>query len=235
MRNILIQGAVEYGLKLTESDIGAFSLYYRLLEEKNRVINLTTITGENEVAELHFLDSLALMPLGSFAGKTVIDVGSGAGFPGFPMKIVERSMRLTSLDAQQKRVGFLEELRDALTLTGVDCVHMRAEEAARSPRFRDAFDFAVSRAVARLNILSELCLPFVRVGGAFIAMKSTDSDEEIKEAENAFGALGAVLEKVSDYRIPGTDVTHRAVVIRKITPTPDEYPRRFAKIEKKPL
>ena len=235
MRNTLIQGALDYGLSLTEADVGAFSQYYSLLEDKNTVMNLTTITGEAEVAERHFLDSLALMTLGSFAGKSVIDIGSGAGFPGLPMKIAEHSLRLTLLDAQQKRVGFLEELRDALRLDGVDCVHMRAEEAARMTRYRDAFDVAVSRAVARLNVLSELCLPFVKVGGAFIAMKSTDTDAEIREAENAFHMLGAELEKVTDYRIPGTAVTHRAVMIRKNSPTPEAYPRRFAKIEKKPL
>ena len=235
MRNILIQGACEYGLALTEEDVGAFGLYYRFLEEKNRVVNLTAITGESEVVRLHFLDSLALLALGGFAGKTVIDVGSGAGFPGLPMKIAERSLRLTLLDAQQKRVKFLQELLGTLGLTGADCVQMRAEEAARTPHYRDAHDFAVSRAVARLNVLAELCLPFVKTGGAFIAMKSADSDEEIREAESAFCALGAGLERIWDYKVPGTGVTHRAVVLRKQAPTPAEYPRRFAKIEKKPL
>ena len=235
MRNILIQGAKDYGLTLTETDVGAFRLYYTLLEKKNRVINLTAITAEREVAQLHFLDNLALLTLYNFVGKTVIDVGSGAGFPGLPLKIAEPSLRLTLLDAQLKRVAFLEELRDALALTDVECVQMRAEEAARLSRYRDSFDVAVSRAVAHLNALAELCLPFVMVGGVFIAMKGADSDDEIREAENAFNLLGASLERVTDYKIPGTNVTHRAVIVRKNTTTPDAYPRRFSKIEKKPL
>lgn len=234
MKNILIQGASSYGLKLTDTDAAAFGLYYARLEEKNRVMNLTAITGETEVAQLHFLDSLKLLMLGDFNGRSVIDIGSGAGFPGLPMKIADRSIRLTLLDAQQKRIAFLETLCDELQLPDVACLHARAEDAALTG-LRDSYDFAVSRAVARLSVLSELCLPFVKPGGAFIAMKGTDSDTEIREAKNAFHTLGADLENVVDYTIPGTDVTHRAVVLRKITPTPAGYPRRFAKIEKKPL
>ena len=235
MREQLIQGASSFGIALTDTDVSAFDRYFRFLSEKNRVMNLTAISGENEVAGLHFLDSLALLTLEDFRDKNVIDIGSGAGFPGLPLKIADRSLMLTLLDAQQKRVGFLEELCDALGLCGVLCVHARAEEASRTAEYRDGFDFAVSRAVARLNVLSELCLPFVKPGGAFIAMKGTDSDEEIQEAAHAFAELGASLERAADYKIPGTDITHRAVVIRKLSPTPDAYPRRFAKIEKKPL
>lgn len=235
MRNILIRGAQEYGISLTAQVIEEFCRYYAFLEEKNRVMNLTAISGEKDVAELHFLDSMALLTIESFNGKSVIDIGSGAGFPGVPLKIIEGSMTLTLLDAQQKRVAFMQELCDVLKIPNARCVHARAEETALLPDFRDRFDLAVSRAVARLNVLSELCLPFVKTGGAFIAMKGTDSDEEIKEAEKAFTFLGAKLDKVADYKIPGTDVIHRAVVARKKAPTPVGYPRRFAKIEKKPL
>jgi 16S rRNA (guanine527-N7)-methyltransferase len=235
MKNILIRSALEYGLQLTDDDIASFRLYHDFLEEKNRVMNLTAIAGAKDVAELHFLDSLALLTLTGFTGKSVIDVGSGAGFPGIPMKLAEKSIILTLLDAQQKRVGFMEELCRALALHDVRCVHARAEEAALTAAYRDSFDTAVSRAVATLNILGELCLPFVKPGGVFIAMKGTDSDGEISAAENAFHVLGAELEKVTDYRIPGTDITHRAVLVRKKSPTPEGYPRRYAKIEKKPL
>jgi 16S rRNA (guanine527-N7)-methyltransferase len=235
MRNILIQGASTYGLTLPDAGLPAFRRYFEFLEEKNRVMNLTAITGEKDVAELHFLDSLALLANGDFKGKSVIDIGSGAGFPGIPMKIAEPGLKLTLLDAQQKRVAFLEELRDILLLPDITCVHARAEEAALKPGFRDSFDFAVSRAVARLNGLAELCLPYVKPGGRFIAMKGPDSDEEIAEADNAFKTLGAELDAISDYKIAGTDIVHRAVIVRKIAPTPDGYPRRYTKIEKKPL
>lgn len=235
MRNILIQGSQEFGITLTEEAVEKFCRYHKFLEEKNKVMNLTAITGGKDVAELHFLDSLALLTLVSFSGKAVIDIGSGAGLPGVPMKIVEPSLSLTLLDAQQKRVCFLEELCAQLGLSETRCLHARAEEAAILPDMRGQFECAVSRAVARLNVLAEICLPFVEKGGVFIAMKGTDSDEEIRDAGNAFSKLGAMLENVKDYEIPGTGIMHRAIVIRKTAATPDGYPRRFARIEKKPL
>lgn len=235
MRNILIQGSQKLNIKLTEESIEKLCRYKEFLEEKNRVMNLTAITGDKDVAELHFLDSMELLTLDDFEGKTVIDIGSGAGFPGIPMKIAESSLKLTLIDSQQKKVAFLEELRTLLKMPDIHCTHARAEEAALLPDMRDNFDFAVSRAVARLNVLAEMCLPFVKPGGAFIAMKGTDSDEEIKEAETACIKLCAEIGKISDYVIPGTDIVHRAVIIRKTSATPDGYPRRFAKIQKSPL
>jgi 16S rRNA (guanine527-N7)-methyltransferase len=242
MRDILVQGARDLGIDLTSEAAGAFDKYYDYLEDKNSVMDLTAITGKKEVATLHFLDSLAILTLDRsapgnihFAAKAVIDIGSGAGFPGVPMCIAENTIRLTLLDAQQKRVAFLEELREIVGHPDIRCIHARAEETALKPELRDSFDVAVSRAVARLNVLSELCLPFVKPGGVFIAMKSIDSESEIREAENAFKCLGARLEEIADYTIPGTEVMHRAAVIRKIAPTPSGYPRRFAKIQKSPL
>lgn len=235
MRTILTQGAKALGIKLTDSALDAFSRYYELLEDKNRVMNLTAITGEKDIAQLHYLDSLALMTLANFEGKTLIDIGSGAGFPGIPIKIAEPSVKLTLLDAQKKRVDFMTEICLALHMADVSCEHGRAEEAALLPDRRDCFDFATSRAVARLNVLCEMCLPFVKKGGAFVAMKGIDSDEEIREAENAVMTLGATIENISDYEIPGAGVFHRAVIIRKIAKTPDGYPRRFAKIQNSPL
>ncbi|NLT14606.1 MAG: 16S rRNA (guanine(527)-N(7))-methyltransferase RsmG [Clostridiales bacterium] len=235
MRNILIQGAKKLNISLSEPALELFRRYYTFLEERNRVMNLTAIAGEEDVAALHFLDSLALLTIDNFAGKSVIDIGSGAGFPGVPMKIAEPSVCLTLLDSQQKRVAFLEELRTLLLMPDIQCLHARAEEAAHLPELRGQFDFGVSRAVARLNTLAELCLPFVKTSGVFIAMKGTDSDEEIREAENALKILGAAVESVTDYEIPGVNVVHRAVKIRKTSPTPAGYPRRYAKLEKKPL
>lgn len=231
----LLQGAKKLGIELSEESVGRFRSYYTFLDEKNRVMNLTAITGEKDVTELHFLDSLALLPFASFAGTTVIDIGSGAGFPGVPMKIAEPSIKLTLLDAQQKRVAFLKELSIRLQMEDIHCLHARAEETALLPDKREQYDFAVSRAVAGLNVLSELCLPFVKPGGTFIAMKAVDSDDEIKQAEQAFTKLGATLDKIEDYEIPGTEICHRAVMIRKVSATPPGYPRRFVKIQKAPL
>ena len=235
IRGTLIKGAAEMSIRLTETAVDAMVRYAIFLEEKSRVINLTAITDEKGIAELHFLDSLALLKLADFRDKRVIDVGSGAGFPGVPLKLAEPGLMLTLLDAQQKKITFLEELCGRLGLTDVSCVQARAEEASQQPDMRDTFDFTVSRAVARLNILCELCLPFVKPGGQFIAMKGVDSDDEISRARAAAKTLGAEIETVADYLIPGTDIRRRAVVIRKDSVTPDGYPRRFARIQKKPL
>lgn len=224
------------GISIGSVALDRYKAYFELLVEKNKVMNLTAITEENEVATLHFLDSLALLGLiKDTCGKTIIDIGSGAGFPGLPLKIYDDTIRLTMLDALAKRVSFLSDVCNALKLEEVRCIHARAEEAALKPDMRAGFDYAVSRAVARLNLLTELCLPFVKEGGAFIAMKSTDTEEEITEAKSAIKTLGGKIETVYDYQIPATDVVHRAVVIRKIAPTPKGYPRRFAKIQKSPL
>ena len=196
-------------------------------------MNLTAITDPEEVARLHFLDSAALLTLTDFREKTVVDVGTGAGFPGLPLRILEPSIRLTLLDAQNKRINFLQEVCQDLSLTGVSCVHGRAE--AFAAEHRETFDLAVSRAVAALPVLAELCLPLVKVGGSFLAMKSVDCTSELEAAGRALSLLGGRLEKPLDYRIPGTDVRHRLVIVKKIGETPKKYPRMFAKIKKNPL
>ncbi len=235
IKDILEKGAHEFGVKLATDALNAFETYYRFLEEKNSVMDLTAISGEKQVAELHFLDSLALCKIASFKNKTVIDIGSGAGFPGLPLKLSEPSLSLTLLDAQRKRVEFLEELCCRLGLRDVVCMQNRAEEVSYRPELRDNIDIAVSRAVARLNILCELCLPFVKTEGMFIAMKGTDSDLEIRESEAAVKKLGAEIKDIIDYEIPETGIYHRLVVIRKKSKTPEDYPRRYARIQKKPL
>lgn len=236
LQEIVTRGAAAMGLPLPTGAAEKLYTYYQRLEAVNAVTNLTAITGETDCANLHFLDSMALLALFDFRGKSVIDVGSGAGFPGLPMKIAEPSIRLTLLDALLKRVEFLSDLCAELGDQETVCLHARAEEAAApGGDLRESFDFAVSRAVASLATLCELSLPFVRPGGRFIAMKSIGSEEEVQAAGNAIALLGGVLEATRDYEIPGTGIIHRVVVIRKDAPTPGRYPRRFSKIKKAPL
>ena len=234
MRQILINGAQALGVQLDEQALSDLETYSRMLQETNKVMNLTAITGDENVAKLHFLDSLALLTMTDMSGKSVIDIGSGAGFPGFPIAIADRSVKLTVLDAQQKRVNFLENVAQAINRQDITCLHARAEEAALTS-LRESFQCGVSRAVARLNVLCELCLPFIQVGGVLLAMKSVDTEEEIDQAKSAIKTLGGKIQKVIDYNVPQTDVTHRVVLIGKVEKTPKTYPRRFAKIQKSPL
>ena len=231
---IIAFGAMKLNIVLPPKAEAAFRAYYEFLEQQGKNLNLTAISGTEEVARLHFLDSIALLNAESFKNKSVIDVGSGAGFPGVPIKIAEPTINLTLLDATGKKVAFLKELCEKLDIEAT-LINTRAEEAAHESDKREAYDIAVSRAVAGLSVLCELCLPFVRVGGMFITMKSTDSGDEIEEAKNAITTLGAQIHENYDYKIPDTDITHRAILIQKTTNTPDTYPRRFAKIQKRPL
>ena len=231
MEALLKKGLAKLGLD--SSGIPSLLRYGELLLEKNKVMNLTAITEPADVATLHFLDSAALLTLADMKGKTVVDVGTGAGFPGMPLKILESSIHMTLLDSLGKRITFLQEVCDDLGLTDVQCVHARAEEFAAE--HRQSFDFAVSRAVANLSMLCELCLPLVKTGGYFLSMKSVESGEELEAAKKAIQILGGRVERTADYQIPGTDVTHRVIFIKKIAETPKKYPRPFAKIKKNPL
>lgn len=210
-----------------------YRVYFEYLEEMNKVMNLTAISGEEDVARLHFLDCAALLSFAELSGKRVIDIGSGAGFPGMALKIASPDMDITLLDSLDKRIGFLKKLCEKLSLSGVECVHMRAEEAPAE--YRQSYDYALSRAVARLSVLAELCLPFVKKGGYFVAMKGPDCKAEIDEAKCAVALLGGELEGVEDYTIPGTEIVHSAVMIRKVKDSPARYPRRWAQIKKQPL
>ena len=228
---LLQQGLQSLGLDSSKTD--QLLTFAEMLLEKNQVMNLTAITDPVDVAQLHLLDCAAVLTLADLKGKRVVDVGTGAGFPGMPLQILEPTAKLTLLDSLNKRIGFLQEVCDALDLRQTRCVHGRAEEYARD--HREAFDFATSRAVAALNVLCELALPMVKVGGAFLAMKSVDCDEELRQAKSAIAQLGGSVESVQDYTIPGTDVCHRLVVIRKVKPTPASFPRAYARIKKNPL
>ena len=236
MKELLAQGLARLGLTPPPAAAEQMEIYAGLLLEQNKVMNLTAITDPEQVARLHFLDSAALLGCaGDLSGRTLIDVGTGAGFPGLVLKILVPSLQVTLLDSLGKRVDWLRETADQLGLEGVTCLHARAEEQALVKGFRDSFDFAAARAVADLRLLSELCLPFVRPGGTFLAMKSMDCGEELDRAAHAVKLLGGRQEAPFDYAIPGAGVTHRAVLIRKAAPTLKGYPRRWAKIQKEPL
>ena len=229
-------GLAALGLTPPPGAAGQLARYGSLLLEQNRVMNLTAITDPGQVADLHFLDCAALLTLGyDFRGRSLIDVGTGAGFPGLPLKILEPTLDVTLLDSLGKRVSWLETVGADLGLEGITCLHARAEEGAHQPELRERFDFAVSRAVAALPLLCELCLPYVKVGGYFLAMKSVDSAAEVEASGRAVAKLGGRLCPAADYTIPGTQVTHRVVAVEKIAPTPAVYPRRWPVMQKKPL
>ena len=233
LEQLLCEGFEKLGLPLDEAALRRYRIYADTLAEKNAVMNLTAIEGEEDVARLHFLDCAAVLTGFALSGRRVIDVGSGAGFPGLALKIACPDMSLTLLDSLDKRVGFLRECCVKLELEDVDCVHARAEEAPAA--YRAAFDVATSRAVARLRVLCELCLPLVKTGGLFLAMKGPDCAEELTEASEAIRLLGGRAEPVFSYEIPGTSIRHTVVAIRKIGDTPAKYPRPWAQIKKKPL
>ena len=231
MQELLKKGLRELGLDTEKAETLAH--FAELMLSKNAVMNLTRITEPDAVARLHLLDSAALLRFADLRGKKAVDVGTGAGFPGMPLRILEPDFDLTLLDSLGKRVEWLREACDTLSLRRVECVHARAEEFAAEKR--EQFDFALSRAVANLQVLCELCLPLVCVGGRFLAMKSVDSDEEINAAKNAVKTLGGKIAAIEDYTIPTSSVVHRLVIIEKTAPTPKGYPRAFAKIKKSPL
>lgn len=237
MEQIISSGLEALGLagRVPADAPAKLARYGQLLLEKNQVMNLTAIREPEGVARLHMLDCAALLRFRDFEGKTLVDVGTGAGFPGMVLKILVPSLEVTLLDSLNKRLDWLDETARALELSGVRAVHARAEEQALVKGFRDSFDFAAARAVADLRVLCELCLPFVRTGGKFLAMKSTGSDQELAGADHAVRLLGGRAAAVEDYAIPGTDVTHRLVVIEKLAPTLKGYPRRWSKIQKEPL
>ncbi len=225
---------LDFGLTTTQAE--QFEVYFNLLVEWNEKINLTAITEENEVITKHFIDSLMCFESGVLNdGTKVIDVGTGAGFPGIPLKIAAPKIEVTLLDSLAKRLNFLNEVTDKLNLDSITTVHARAEDGGRDDNLREQFDVATSRAVANLSTLSELCLPFVKVGGYFVSMKGPGVEEELAAAENAIKILGGRVEKVVPYEIPTTDLKHNLVIIRKIAKTPSKYPRMAPKPSKTPI
>lgn len=233
---IFRQVAEEYGIVLTTEQVTAFTLYQELLLSWNEKMNLTAITEPREVAVKHMIDSLSCYDEQYFAtGCKVVDVGTGAGFPGLPLKIYRPDIQLTLVDSLNKRLTFLQDVVSQLGLQDVNLIHARAEEAGRMKDQRDRHAISVSRAVARLNTLAELCLPFVKPGGYFIALKGAQYQEEILEAESAIRTLAASIVDVRPISLPGLDDRRAVIYIRKDKPTPAAYPRRPGTPEKKPL
>ena len=233
MTELLKNGFSAMKLSVSDAQIAQLEDFTARMLDTNKVMNLTRITDPKEIAEKHLLDCASLLQAADFSKKSVVDVGCGAGFPGMPLHILCPSCELTLLDSLGKRIRFLQGCIDAMNLSNIEAVHARAEEFAA--KHREQYDFAVSRAVAQLNVLAELSLPLVKQGGAFIAMKSKDTDEELERAKKAIRLLGGEIEKIIDYTIPHTEITHRLVVIRKKNHTPKQYPRSFRKISASPL
>lgn len=231
------------GVELSDDQTRMFGRYYEMLIEKNKVMNLTTITEFNDVVIKHFVDSLSCVLLqpefdisSQFrSGASVIDVGTGAGFPGIPLKIVFPEVKLTLLDSLNKRVDFLRDVCTELKLSDVSFIHARAEDAAHDKNLRDSFNFCVSRAVANLSTLSEYCLPFVKTHGFFLSYKSEKADEEISSAKNALAVLGGSISIEKKFDLPGTDYSRTLVLIKKDRGTPKIYPRKAGTPSKKPL
>ncbi len=230
MKQTLSEGLPMLGLDLSEDIQNTLVAFGRAMVKQNEVMNLTGITEDAQVAKLHLLDSLTVLSAAGLKGKTLIDVGCGAGFPGVPLAIACPEAKITLLDSLGKRMKWLEEVLPALGIQA-ECVTARAEEAVATRR--ESYDFATSRAVARLNILLELTAPYVKVGGAVLAMKGAAAREELAECKNAIAKLGLKLEEVREFPIDGT--SHAVIILRKVSPTPRQYPRRFAKIKQAPL
>ena len=230
MLTTLLNGLPQLGLALDSNTAQTLCAFGEGVVKQNEVMNLTAITEPTAVAKLHLLDSLSLLTLADLRGKKLIDVGCGAGFPGVPVKIACPEVRLTLLDSLGKRMNWLETFLPTLGVEA-ECVTARAEEAVSQRR--ELYDFATSRAVARLNILLELTAPYVKVGGAVLAMKGAAAKEELQEAQNAIRKLGLKVEKTQEFPVDGT--AHTVIVLRKVAHTPPQYPRRFAKIKQAPL
>lgn len=236
IETILKMGAKGLGISLNNKQINMFKRYMELLKEWNQRLNLTAITDDLEIAVKHFIDSLTCAATGYVSSNVkVIDVGTGAGFPGIPLKIAYPEMQLVLLDSLKKRIEFLDVLVRELGLNGVTALHGRAEDIAQMGEYRETFDLCLSRAVAHLSVLSEYCIPFIRCGGTFLAMKGPGFQQETQEARNAVQILGGEIEGIKEFVLPETDITHFIVIIKKIGFTPSKYPRKAGKPAKKPL
>lgn len=233
---VLIGGAVELGLEFNDKQIEQFKKYYQLLEKTNKNINLTAITDEREVAIKHFLDSLTCQSAVALRdGQQIVDIGTGAGFPGIPLKIYRPGIVMTLVESLKKKVNFLEDVIAELGLQETRVIHARAEDFGRDRKQREYYDLVLARAVAGLPVLAEYCLPIVKVGGLFVAMKGPKVKEEIEAAKNALSVLGGVMDKVINLKLPLIGDERNLVIVRKVSPTPGSYPRRAGMPQKKPL
>lgn len=233
MRNFLKQCLTEMDFNVSENQLDSFMKYNELMLEWNEKINLTAITEQRDVVIKHFCDSTAALKLIP-QGASVVDVGAGAGFPSLPLKIMRPDLKILMLDSLNKRINFLNEMTEKLSLENISAVHARAEELSKK-ELRESFDVCVSRAVARLCVLAELCIPFVKVGGSFLAYKGPAGIEEINEGKHAVELLGGEITEVKKYNLPNSDICHSVIVIKKVRQTPPKYPRNSGKISKTPI
>ena len=232
----LREKAAAFGIKLSDHQLEQFETYYEMLVEKNKVMNLTAITEKNEVIDKHFADSLALIKSGvSLTGQKILDIGTGAGFPGIPLKIAFPELEIVLLDSLNKRIKFLNEVMEALGLEKITAIHGRAEDFAKQKEYREQFDYVVSRAVANLTVLSEYCLPYVKTGGTFISYKSGTVQEEAEEAEKAINILGGQVKDITYFKLPDSEIDRSLVIINKKKSTPGKYPRKAGTPLKEPL
>lgn len=231
--NILEQAALRVGAVFNEDKYKQFMLYMDLIKEWNNKINLTRITEDEDVIKKHFIDSINLLQFKEiYNAKNMIDIGTGAGFPGIPIKIMLPDIEVTLLDSLNKRLVFLDEVINKLNLKKINTIHKRAEEGGRDKNLREAYDIAASRAVANLSVLSEYCLPYVKRGGYFIALKGPKIEEEIEEGKAAVNTLGGVIYKVEEVIIEETDLKHNLVIVKKEQNTSSIYPRKAKNIGK---
>lgn len=232
----LSQGLKELNISVDEQKLNHFKVYKELLKEWNEKINITAITEDTEIDIKHFIDSLTIFKSNLVTeNKKIIDVGTGGGFPGLPIKIVNDKVEVVLLDSLNKRINFLNEVINSLNLEGIKAIHGRAEDFGHDIKYRETFDLAVSRAVASLNILSEYCLPFVKVGGYFIAMKGPEVGNEIEDSKKALKILGGEIIDRVDVKLPLSDISHNLVIIKKVKTSPTKYPRKSGKPRKNPL
>ena len=228
-------GLKELKIELTDIQIQQFMDYYELLVEWNSVMNLTSIIVFKEVIQKHFIDSLSIVKVLNLSKEKVLDIGTGAGFPGIPLKIAFPEIEIVLLDSLQKRIYFLDEVVNKLKLEKITTLHGRAEEYGKNENYREQFDLCVSRAVAKLSSLSEYCIPYVKNGGYFVPYKSGKIEEELEMSQNALNILGAKIIKTGEFSLPGTDIERKLVVIQKVSDTPSKYPRTAGKPTKSPL
>lgn len=242
MNHNMEQGIIEFkkdleelNIYLDDFQIGQFMDYYELLIEKNKVMNLTSITEFIDVIRKHFIDSLSIVKIYRPSKEKILDIGTGAGFPGIPLKIAFPNIQLVLMDSLKKRISFLDEVIDKLALENIITIHGRAEDYGKNLSYREAFDVCISRAVAKLSILSEYCIPFVKKGGSFISYKSGNITDELNESNRAIKLLGGTLIRTLEFNLPHTDISRSLVYIKKIDKTPDKYPRTAGKPSKEPL